>query len=121
MELSISSSLEFQFLPLELLISPNWQIRQNHIACPVCRANLIHISSDSAAAAGIVNHSELSGEENDVVPVPVFASVSVSIAEDPVVNVDEPAVQVQVLNRNETDKPNQSVRGILRLFNKFRT
>lgn len=100
---------------------------ENHVTCPVCRANLVPVSGESGG--GVPNELELGvsadehhrttagGEENDDVPV----SVSISIAEDPVVNVQDPATQSDALNRNKTVKPNRSVRGIPRLFDKFRS
>lgn len=99
---------------------------ENHVTCPVCRANLVPVSGESGGVASELelgasvdeHHLTTAGvEQNDDAPL----SVSISIAEDPVVNVQEPATQIDALNRNQTVKQNRSVRGIPRLFDKFRS
>ncbi|KAI3748629.1 hypothetical protein L6452_11859 [Arctium lappa] len=92
---------------------------QNHVTCPVCRANLLPVSGESGVPIPNMldlgdEHHRTTAEENDDVPV----SVSISIGEDPVVNGQDPADE---LNRNQTVKPNRSVRGIPRLLDKFRS
>ncbi|KAI3799599.1 hypothetical protein L1987_34898 [Smallanthus sonchifolius] len=69
---------------------------ENHVTCPVCRANLVPDSGDEHHQT--VGIGEGSGD-----------SVSISIVEDPAVNVQEPATQPESLSV----KP--------RLFDKFRS
>lgn len=101
---------------------------ENHVTCPVCRANLVPDSGESGGGpvepelgvSGDEHHQTTTvGEGNDVVADSDSVSISIA-AEDPVVNVQQPATQAESLNRNQSVKPNRSP--ILpRLFDKFRS
>ncbi|KAD0644031.1 hypothetical protein R6Q59_003147 [Mikania micrantha] len=102
---------------------------ENHVTCPVCRANLVPDSGDSG---GVPAELELSGsgdeqhqtaavgEGNENDAVADSDSVSISIVGDPVVNVQPPATETESLNRNLSVKPNWPPI-FPRLFDKFRS
>ncbi|CAI9260139.1 unnamed protein product [Lactuca saligna] len=102
---------------------------ENHVTCPVCRANLVPDSGESGnvpaevelAVSGDEHHrTTAAGEENDGVSGSGSGSVSISIAEDPVVNIQEPATHTESLNRNQSGKQNRP-QIFPRLFDKFRS
>lgn len=102
---------------------------ENHVTCPVCRANLVPDSGQSGnvpaevelGVSGDEHHqTTAAGEENDGVSGAVSGAVSISIAEDPVVNVQEPATQTESLNRDQSVKQNRPPI-FPRLFDKFRS
>ncbi|GJT10868.1 E3 ubiquitin protein ligase ATL6-like protein [Tanacetum coccineum] len=95
---------------------------ENHVTCPVCRANLVpgqeQDSQESGIGAsdvelGVVNdeHQSTTAGNDDVISI---------VTEDPVVNVQEPATFTDTLNRDKSVKPN---RGMIfpSFFGKFRS
>lgn len=89
---------------------------ENHVTCPVCRANLVPDSGgdlELGDATDEQQRTDVVADENDAV------SVSGSITEDPVVvNVQE--TEIDTLNRNQSVKPNRPPI-FPRLFDKFRS
>nr|XP_043606151.1 E3 ubiquitin-protein ligase ATL6-like [Erigeron canadensis] len=91
---------------------------ENHVTCPVCRANL---EPDSGEETGVGGDLELAGGEvtsaNEVnEPVTTGSdAVAISVADDPAATEMQP----ESLNRNQSVK--QSWPMFPRLFNKFRS
>ncbi|KAI3664899.1 hypothetical protein L6452_43511 [Arctium lappa] len=108
----------------DIYLQYKWLI-ENHVTCPVCRANLVPVFDESGVPISNLldlgdEHHRTTAEENDDesgVPISNLLDFE-SIVEDPMVNGQYTADE---LNRNQTVKPNRSVRGIPRLFDKFRS
>ncbi|KAI3824429.1 hypothetical protein L1987_05888 [Smallanthus sonchifolius] len=99
---------------------------ENHVTCPVCRANLVPDPGESGdvpselglGVSGDENqrNEDSVGERNDA----VADSVSISVVEDSEVNVQEQATQTESLNRDQSVKPNR-LPIFPKLFDKFRS
>ncbi|KAK9075003.1 hypothetical protein SSX86_003323 [Deinandra increscens subsp. villosa] len=89
---------------------------ENHVTCPVCRANLVPDSGESDAAVQSELELPVSGDlrhGNDDDEVADSDSVSVSIVDHTAVNVPDPATETEI-------KPNRPPI-FPKLFDKFRS